>query len=267
MYRDAARGALEEYDLLPAEIVTFKGADGTLFYARLIKPAGFDAAKKYPAIVQVYGGPGAQSVGNAWAGVNIAQVYAHKGFVVWQMDNRGSAGRGHAFETPLFRNLGAQELADQKAGVEFLTGMGFVDAARVGIQGTSYGGFMTLNALLNAPETFHAGAAGAPVTDFRNYDTIYTERYMGLPSDNAAGYEKTRLSSQAANLRGKLFLYHNLEDDNVLFQNSMQMIEALEQAGKQFDLRIFPQKTHGITGAMNRNANAAAVEFFERTLR
>ena len=266
VYRPSDRRALDEFDLRPTEIVGFKGKSGTTFYATLIRPAGFDPAKKYPALVNVYGGPHAQAVRNAWPGLGIDQVYAQKGYVVWQMDNRGTAGRGHAFETPVFRNLGAVELADQREGIEHLIAMGFVDAARIGVTGWSYGGFMTIGMLLHAGDLFRAGFAGAPVTNWLNYDTIYTERYMGLPKDNGTAYAATSLPPKAANLRGRLMIAHNLEDDNVLFQNTLQMISALEGAGKQFELALYPQKTHGVGGADARQMEAATLDFFERSL-
>ena len=267
IYREADRRITEQFDILPTELLSFKGPDGTLFYARLIRPAGFDPAKKYPAIVLVYGGPGAQGVRNTWAGADLDQVFAQAGFVVWQVDNRGSTGRGHAFETPVFRKLGVLELAEQVAGVEHLVSLGFVDRARIGIRGWSYGGFMTLNAMLNAPDVFKAGIAGAPVTDWRNYDTIYTERYMGLPRENPDGYSQTALPAKANNLKGSLMIAHNVEDDNVLFQNTVQMIDALERAGKRFEMQVYTQKTHAVTGAETRQLNAAMLDFFERHLR
>jgi dipeptidyl-peptidase-4 len=267
VYREADRRIADQYQILPTELISFKGPDGTLFYSRLIRPAGFDAAKKYPAIVLVYGGPGAQGVRNSWAGADLDQVFAHAGFVVWQLDNRGSTGRGHAFETPIFRKLGSVELADQVAGVEHLISLGFVDRTRIGVRGWSYGGFMTLNAMLNAPDVFKAGIAGAPVTDMRNYDTIYTERYMSLPKDNPDGYAMTALSPQAKNLKGSLMIAHNVEDDNVLFQNTTQMIDALERAGKRFEMQVYTQKTHAVTGAEAQQLNATMLDFFERNLR
>jgi dipeptidyl-peptidase 4 len=267
VYREPNPRVTDEYEILPTELVNFRGPDGTLFYARLIRPAGFEAGKKYPAVVLVYGGPDAQGVRNAWMGADLDQVLANKGFVVWQVDNRGSSGRGHAFETPVFRKLGSTELADQVAGVEYLVSLGFVDRARVGIRGWSYGGFMTLNAMLNAPDVFRAGIAGAPVTDWHNYDTIYTERYMGLPKDNPDGYKNTALPAQAKNLKGKLMIAHNVEDDNVLFQNTVQMIDALERAGKPFEMQVYTEKTHAVTGAEARQLNAAMVDFFERNLK
>ena len=266
VYRAADRRAIEELDLRPTEVVNFKGKDGTLFYGRLIKPAGFDASKKYPVVVDVYGGPHVQSVRNTWPGVGMDQVFAHEGYVVWEMDNRGSSGRGHAFESAVFRNLGVQELADQREGIQYLISLGFVDERRIGVTGWSYGGFMTLNLLLNAPDLFHAGFAGAPVTNWLNYDTIYTERYMGVPKDNGGAYARTAMEPKAGNLLGKLMIAHNLEDDNVLFQNTVQMLTALEAAGKRFELALYPQKTHGVSGAPARQMEATMLDFFERSL-
>jgi len=267
VYREQNRRLTEEFEIQATQLLSFRAADGTLLYARLVKPRGFTPGKKYPAVVLVYGGPDAQGVRDAWMGADLDQVLANQGFVVWQVDNRGSSGRGHAFETPVFHKLGSTELADQVAGVEYLVSLGFVDRERVGIRGWSYGGFMTLNAMLNAPDVFRAGIAGAPVTDWRNYDTIYTERYMGLPKNNPDGYKLTALPQQAKNLRGKLMIAHNLEDDNVLFQNTVQMIDALERAGQPFEMQVYTQKTHAVTGAEGRQLNAAMVDFFERNLK
>jgi dipeptidyl-peptidase-4 len=266
VYRTADRRAIDEFDLRPTEVVKFTGRDGTVFYGRLIKPAGFDASKKYPVVVDVYGGPHVQSVRNTWQGVGMDQVLAHDGYVVWEMDNRGTSGRGHAFESAVFRNLGVQELADQREGIQYLLSLGFVDARRIGVTGWSYGGFMTLNLMLNAPDLFHAGFAGAPVTNWLNYDTIYTERYMGVPKDSREAYARTSMAPKAGNLVGKLMIAHNFEDDNVLFQNTAQMISALEGAGKRFELALYPQKTHGVSGASARQMESTMLDFFERSL-
>ena len=268
VFREADQKPADEYDILPTRILAVKAADGkTDLFARLIKPAGFEAGRKYPAIVMVYGGPGAQSVRNAWDGLSWDQVLAHRGFVIWQVDNRGSIGRGHAFESVLYHNMGPTELADQKAGIEQLIAMGFVDPARIGIYGWSYGGFMTLNSVLNAPDLFRAGISGAPVTYFANYDTIYTERYLGLPSEDEEGYQRTNLSLVAGNLKAHLMLVDNLEDDNVLFQNMLQITNALEQAGKHFQLMIYPQKTHGVTGKVRKQMLESMTDFFEASLK
>ncbi|MBM3797354.1 MAG: hypothetical protein FJW31_25655 [Acidobacteria bacterium] len=256
-----------EYEILPTELVRFRGADGAEFHARLIKPAGFDPAKKYPAIVQVYGGPHAQSVRDMWKGADFDQYLAHRGVVIWQVDNRGSAGRGHLWESKLYRRFGKQELEDQVEGVKHLLSLGFVDPARVGINGWSYGGFMTLYGLFNAPQTFAAGIAGAAVTDWRNYDTIYTERYLGLPQQNEDGYKASSPVFQAGQLKGKLMLIHNFEDDNVLFQHALRMSDALQQAGRPFEFMLYPQKAHGVTGVARRHMLEAQASFWERHLK
>jgi dipeptidyl-peptidase-4 len=265
--RAADREAIDKYDIQRTELLTFRGGDGTLFQARLIKPAHFDPHKKYPAIVQVYGGPGAQSVRNAWSGVSLDQVFATLGYVIWQMDNRGSTGRGHAFETPIYRRLGKVEVADQVEGVRYLVSLGFVDPQRVGVMGWSYGGYMTLQCLLEAPDVFQAGAAGAPVTNWLNYDTIYTERYLGLPSDNEQGYKDSSPVNHAAQLKGKLMLLHNIEDDNVLFANSIQMQVALQNARKNYELVVYPQKSHGVGGPARAHLNEQYVRFFDQALK
>lgn len=268
VYREADRTQADEYDILPTEIVRFEGLDGTVFYGRLIKPAHFHPDQKYPVIVSVYGGPGVgDPVHNSWQGITVDQVYAHRGYVVWQAENRGIMGRGHGFETAIYHHLGVTELADQVAGIEYLISLGFVDAARIGIHGWSYGGFMTLNALLNAPDVFKCGIAGAPVTNWLNYDTIYTERYMGLPKDNPDGYRDTALAPHAKNLKARLLIVHNFEDDNVLFQNTLQITNALQLAGKQFEFMLYPQKSHGVTGMASRQMNQMMLEFFDRNLK
>ncbi len=261
------RKPLDDFDVLPTEFLTLKSKDGTTLHARLIKPKNFDPAKKYPAVVMVYGGPHAQTIRNAWTSPNsMDQVLAHKGYVIWQVDNRGSAGRGHLFESKLYRKLGEIEVQDQKAGVEHLVSMGFVDANRVGMSGWSYGGYMTLNTMLSEPKLIKAGISGAPVTNWLLYDTIYTERYLGTPQENEKGYRESSPVNKAKNLEGKLLLVHNIGDDNVLFQNSLQMIDALERADKHFDLLIYPQKSHGVTGPARFHLNEAMVQFFERNL-
>jgi dipeptidyl-peptidase-4 len=268
MVHEADRKPIEDYDILPSEIVSFTTEDGTQLYGRIIKPAGFVQGKKYPVIVNVYGGPGVElPIHNSWQALNIDLVYAHKGYVVWQAENRGGTGRGHAFETPIYHHLGSIELADQVAGVKYLISLGYADPSRVGIRGWSYGGFMTLNAVLNAPDIFKCGIAGAPVTSWMNYDTIYTERYMGLPSENAEAYQLTALPPKAENLKAKLMIVHNFEDDNVLFQNTLQMMNALQLAGKEFGFMLYPQKAHGVTGAVTKQMNRSMLDFFEQNLK
>ncbi len=267
VYREADRKPLDEYEILPSEIVTVKTTDGTTLYGRLVKPAHFDPRRKYPAIVMVYGGPGAQSIRNAWTGLSWEQALAQKGFVVWALDNRGSTGRGHAFESVLYRRFGKVELEDQRKGVEYLIALGFVDPARIGIYGWSYGGYMTLYSLLNAPDVFKVGIAGAPVTKWENYDTIYTERYLGLPSENRDGYKVSSAVTYADRLKGTLLIIHNIEDDNVLFQNTLQMATALEGSGKLFSMVLYPQKAHGVGGPYRKDLLEITTEFFEKNLK
>jgi dipeptidyl-peptidase-4 len=218
-------------------------------------------------VVVVYGGPGVQTVHDAWPGMGWDQVLAHRGFVIWQLDNRGSSGRGHAWESVIFRNMGEHELEDQKEGIRYLASLGFADTSRMGIYGWSYGGYMTLYTLTHAPGLFRAGIAGAPVTHWRNYDTIYTERYMGLPAENAAAYERASALTKASDLGGKLLLVHNLEDDNVHYQNTVQMIDALQEADKPFDLMVYPQKAHGVSGPVRKHLYRTLTEFFEKNVK
>jgi dipeptidyl-peptidase 4 len=267
VFRAADRKVADEYAMQPTEFVKVTAPDGTLLYAKLIKPAGFEPSKKYPVVVFIYGGPHAQSVRDGWSGITWEQVLAHQGYVIWQLDNRGSSGRGHQFEEPLYRELGRVELSDQRVGVNKLISMGFVDPKRIGIFGWSYGGFMTLYSLLHAPDVFKAGIAGAPVTDFHNYDTIYTERYLGLPGENKAGYDKSSNVLAADKLQGKLLIIHNFEDDNVLFQNSLQMTNALQKADKQFDFMLFPQKSHGVGGPVRKTMYEGMTDFFNKNLK
>jgi dipeptidyl-peptidase-4 len=244
-----------------------KAADGAPLYARLIKPAGFAPDHQYPVIVVVYGGPGVQTVHDAWPALGWDQVLAHHGFAVWQLDGRGSVGRGHRWESVIFHNMGEHELEDQKLGVQYLASLGFIDTSHMGVFGWSYGGYMTLYTLTHAPGLFRAGIAGAPVTHWRNYDTIYTERYMGLPAENAAAYERASALSKAADLGGRLLLVHNLEDDNVHFQNTVQMMDALERAGKPFEMMLYSQKAHGVTGALRKHLYETLTDFFEKNVR
>ena len=253
--------------LLHTEFLNFRSSDGERLYARLIRPAGFASGKKYPVVVTVYGGPHVQEVVDSWRGNYLDQMLANRGFIVWQVDNRGSAGRGHQWEARVHRNLGAQELKDQLEGLRHLDSLGIADMSRVGINGWSYGGFMTLYSLTNAPNTFRAGVAGAPVTDWLNYDSIYTERYMGLPASNAEGYRRSSPITSAANLKARLLLLHNVEDDNVHFANTLQMVAALDEAGRQFDLGLYPERVHGVTGPLRRHMWEKVAAFFDSALK
>lgn len=241
--------ALEAMRLGPDEWHTIPANDGTLLQAKLIKPANFDPAKKYPAIVSLYGGPHAQLVVDGWVGGGFLfdELLAQHGYLVLTLDNRGAAGRGHAFEAPIDRRFGELELADQLAGVAWLKKLVFVDPQRIGVHGWSYGGYMTLTAMFHAPDAFKAGFAGAPVTDWRDYDTIYTERYMGTPLENPGGYKNSSPVHFAAQLRGKLLIVAGTGDDNVHFANTVQLSEALIEAQKYAEIQIYPGRGHGIS--------------------
>ncbi|MGA7030087.1 MAG: DPP IV N-terminal domain-containing protein [Candidatus Acidiferrales bacterium] len=246
---------LAEYRLSPVEFVQVSANDGTQLNASIIKPPDFDPAKKYPVLVSVYGGPHVQVVRNAWGGAGYLwhEILAEKGYIIFSLDNRGSWGRGHAFETPIYHHMGKVELQDQIAGVKYLESLGYVDPARIGITGGSYGGYMTLEALFNAADVFKAGVADAPVTDWKLYDTIYTERYMGRPQDNPEGYKDSSPVNQAANIKGKLMLVHGTGDDNVHFANSVELLNTLIDGFHYPDqLMVFPGRGHGISDAASR---------------
>ena len=251
---------LAGYHLQPPEFLTVPGADGTPLDAEIIKPPNFDASNKYPVIVHLYGGPQAQEVRDAWAGSTYLwhQLMAQKGFVVFVLDNHGTSGRGHAFETPIYHHFGQVELADQLAGVAWLKRQTFVDPTRIGIWGWSYGGYMTCVAMLQGGGVFKAGFAGAPVTDWRQYDTIYTERYMGTPQENPDGYHDSSPVNFAAKLQGKLLIVHATGDDNVHFANTVELAEKLVEAEKYAEYQIYAGRGHGISDS------AARIHIFNR---
>jgi dipeptidyl-peptidase-4 len=250
---------LEEYKLPHTEFTTIKTTDGATLYASIIKPPDFDATKKYPVLVEVYGGPGAQSVKNEWSGSRFwSDLMAQRGYIIWSLDNRGSLGRGHKFETPIYHHFGKLELDDQVAGVNYLKSLPYVDAKRIGVWGWSYGGYMTLQALFHASDVFKAGVAVAPVTDWHLYDTIYTERYMSLPKDNEEGYRDSSPANFTQNLKGTLMVAHGTGDDNVHFANTALLLNKFIQADEYPELMIFPGRGHPI------GDRAAQVDLFNR---
>ena len=236
--------------VVPPEEVVVTAADGiTRLYGRLYKPAGYDATKPYPLVVHVYGGPTVQNVQHEDALIDDYQVEAQDGYMVWVMDNRGTPNRGRDFERATYLKLGQVDLDDQAAGVkQLIKTHPYIDSARVGIIGGSYGGYMSALALLRYPDVFQVGVAESAVTDWRYYDTIYTERYMRLPQENRDGYEKGSTLTYANNLRGHLLIMHGGMDNNVHLMNMTQLVAALSKAGKQFEQRIFPQARHGVPG-------------------
>ena len=265
---DKPENHLGEYAPAETQFLELKAADGATLYARLVKPADFNPKKKYPVIVVVYGGPHAQVVQNRWGMTTLLDhLFAQEGFLVWSLDNRGSAGRGHAWESTIFKNMGRRELEDQLAGVTYLKSLAYVDSNRLGIWGWSYGGYMTLYALTHAPEVFKCGAAGGPVTDWKFYDSIYTERYMQTPRENPEGYKTSSPLEAADKLKARVLLIHGADDDNVHMQNTMSFIDALVKARRPFELYIQPGQKHGFQGDTVRTyLDERLLDFFKRNL-
>ena len=244
--------SVEAYNLLTPKFVDFKAADGTTtLQGVILLPQGgpMMANGKAPLILNPYGGPAAQTVRDAWGTMDLfAQILAQQGFAILKVDNRGMAGRGKAFAMAVRHNLGEIELSDQIAAVnQAIEQFPQLDGSRLGFWGWSYGGYFTLYTLEHT-DRFKGGVAVAPVTDWRNYDSVYTERYMGLPNKNPEGYRKSSAVNFAADLHGKLLEVHGTSDDNVHMQNTIQMINAFIDSGKQFELMLYPGKTHGIAG-------------------
>ncbi len=250
------------------EFGTLTAADGQALQYRLFKPANFDPATRHPAIIEVYGGPGVQRVTDGWTGSSFTQILTRAGYVVFQLDNRGSAFRGTAFQAPIHGKLGDIEVADQVQGARWLASQPYVDSSRLGVWGWSYGGYMTLMLMFKAPDVFRAGVSGAPVTDWHLYDTHYTERYLGKPQDNESGYEASSVLPYAKDLRGSLLVMHGMADDNVLFLNSTKLFRRLQDLGKPFDVMVYPGAKHGLLRQHDgRHAYATMLRFFDERLR
>ena len=240
--------------------------DATLYY-RLYKPA--DTSKKRPAIVYLYGGPHAQVVTNKWGGNRglLMQYWVDQGYVVFSVDNRGSNYRGKAFEDPIYKKMGTVEVDDQVAGVKFLRSLDYVDPERIGVHGHSYGGYMTLMTMFKAGEYFKAGVSGAPVTDWRLYDTHYTERYMGNPATDEQAYTDSSVFPYAEGLSGPLLIYHGMADDNVLFTHSTRLYKHLQDMAKPFETMDYPGKKHSIRGKQTgTHLYKTITNFFNRNL-
>lgn len=244
---------LASYKISPKEFSTIKinGEDLNMY---MIKPLDFDENKTYPLFMYQYSGPGSQNVSNSWMGGNDYwhQMLAQQGYIVVCVDGRGTGFKGAKFKKMTQNELGKYEVEDQTAVAKKLGAESYIDASRIGIWGWSYGGFMSANCLFQAPDTFEMAIAVAPVTSWRYYDSIYTERYMKTPQENASGYDNNSPISHVKNLKGKLLLVHGTADDNVHVQNTMSLVEALVQENKQFDWRIYPDKNHGIYGGNTR---------------
>ncbi|MBR5963596.1 MAG: S9 family peptidase [Bacteroidaceae bacterium] len=259
-----------EYDVPEITVGTLKAADGvTDLYYRLVKPTNFNPAEKYPAVVYVYGGPHAQNVSGGWNwDVRGWDIYmAQLGYVVFTLDNRGSAGRGLAFENSTFRHLGREEAKDQMEGVKLLQSLPFVDAERIGVHGWSFGGFMTITMMTTYPEVFKVGVAGGPVIDWKYYEVMYGERYMDTPQDNPDGYAESSLLNKAGKLKGKLQIIIGGNDDTVVPQHTMAFLRACIDAETQPDLFIYPAQGHNMVGRDRIHLHQRITQYFEDYLK
>jgi dipeptidyl-peptidase 4 len=239
----------DQYEWSSKELFTIHCSDGMTLDAAMIRPSNFDPSRKYPVFLDVYGGPGTQSVYNSWPST-LHQWYANEGFLVVQVNNRGGGGRGTAFKHAVYKQLGKWEAHDYVETVQYLKTLPFVDGDRIGIWGWSYGGYMAALSMMLGAGHFTAGVAIAPVADWTLYDTIYTERFMQRPQDNPDGYKVGSCIEHASKLKGRLLIVHGGLDDNVHIQNAMQLANVLIDAGKQFDMRIYPNGAHGVTDGL-----------------
>jgi len=250
----ALSGRLKEYNLPTKEFFVLKTEKGNELNAWIIKPKDFDASKKYPVFMTQYSGPGSQQVANQWNSLDDywCLMLSQQGYIIVCVDGRGTGYKGAEFKKVTQLQLGKYEVEDQIDAAKVLGNYPYVDKSRIGIFGWSYGGFMTSNCILKGNDIFKMAIAVAPVTNWRFYDSVYTERYMHTPQENASGYDDNSPINFANRLKGKYLLIHGSADDNVHVQNSMEMMNALIQANKQFDSQIYPDCNHGIYGGMTR---------------
>ena len=263
-----AENPLTEYNLGETILVTLKSDEGHDLYARMIKPADFDPVKKYPVVVYVYGGPHSQMISNSWLyGANFYLNYlAQEGYIVFTLDNRGTSNRGTEFEQAIFRQCGQVEMQDQMTGIAYLKTLPYVDSERIGVDGWSYGGFMSISLKLNHPETFKVATAGGPVIDWKYYEIMYGERYMDSPDENPEGYELTSLLNKADKLEGKLLVIHCTTDPVVVWQNSLTFIEACIKAGKLVDYFVYPGHDHNVYGKDRAHLIRKITNYFNENL-
>jgi len=255
----------KDFELGEMTINTLKTTEGIDLYYRLIKPTNFDPSKKYPVIVYVYGGPHAQLVNNTFLGGGgyFLQALAAKGYVVFTLDNRGSANRGFAFENGIHRQLGILEMQDQMTGIEFLKTLDYVDTDRIGVQGWSYGGFMTTSLMLNHADVFKVGVAGGPVMDWKYYEIMYGERYMDTPQENPEGYKNSSPINKVKNLEGDLLLIHGTIDPVVVWQHSQVFVKECVKAQKQVDYFIYPDHEHNVRGYDRLHLETKIAKYFD----
>jgi dipeptidyl-peptidase-4 len=259
---------LKNYKIGVTTFVTLKADDGSDLYGRLILPVGFDPSKKYPTLVYVYGGPHSQLVTDSWlGGTNLYFNYlASKGYIIWTLDNRGTSFRGADFEQVIHRHLGDIENKDQMVGVNYLKSLPYVDATRIGIDGWSYGGFMTLTLTLRNPGVFKVATCGGPVIDWKYYEIMYGERYMDTPEQNPEGYKKACLLNYVDQLQGKVLVIHGAQDNTVVWQNSLQFIQTCIQKGKQVDYFVYPNHEHNVRGIDRLHLYHKLADYYNQNL-
>jgi dipeptidyl aminopeptidase/acylaminoacyl peptidase len=256
--------ALEEYQRGKYELVRIPTPDGFMLEGSLLKPADFDPERKYPVWFMTYAGPHAPTVQDSWGRGRVHdEVLANLGFIVFRCDPRSASGKGAVSTWTAYRRLGVQELKDIETAIGWLTTHSWADASRIGMSGHSYGGYMTAFAMTHS-KLFVAGIAGAPVTDWRNYDSIYTERYMNTPQENPDGYDASSVVKAAKNLHGKLLIVHGLMDDNVHLQNTAQLVQELQRADKDFEMMVYPRARHGVSG---KHYQRLVIDFMKRRLK
>jgi len=216
----------------------------------MVKPLDFNSSKKYPVIVYVYGGPHSQLVSDTWLGAGRPYDYymAQKGYIIYTLDNRGTSNRGFEFESIIHRQVGVEEMKDQMKGIEYLKSLPFVDQDKIGVEGWSYGGFMTISLMLNYPETFKVGTAGGPVIDWKYYEVMYGERYMDTPQENPEGYAKNSLLDKSKNLKGRLLIIQGGVDNTVVWQNSQNFLKSCIDNGVLLDYFVYPTHEHNVSG-------------------
>jgi dipeptidyl-peptidase-4 len=250
-----AKATMQTYNFANRELFSFTTDEQVLLYGWMLKPADFDTARQYPVLMYVYGGPGSQEVKNAFMGLSSLawyQMLTQKGYIIACVDGRGTATRGDAFKKSVYRQLGKLETVDQIAAANYLKSLSYVDASRIGIWGWSFGGYLSSLALLKGADVFKMAIAVAPVTTWRYYDNIYTERFLQTPQENSPGYDDNSPITHADKLQGKFLLVHGTADDNVHFQNTVDFVSALNKAEKQYEQFFYPNKNHGIYGGNTR---------------
>jgi len=256
---------LKDYNLGKTSIFTILNESGDDLFCRMIKPVNFDSTKKYPVIIYVYGGPHSQLVTESWLGGGglFLNYLADLGYLVFTLDNRGTSNRGSAFEQAIFRNLGKKEVNDQMAGVGYLKSLPYVDSTRIGINGWSYGGFLTLSMFLQHPGDFKVAVCGGPVVDWKYYEVMYGERYMDTPELNPEGYQQACLLNYIKNLQGKLLIIHDYQDGTVVPQNSLVFLKQCVDEGKPVDYFIYPGHEHNVRGKDRVHLNQKMVQYFQ----